>query len=233
MGKRPKETGTKASVMSQRQRYCGRGGSDRNISTGSARVAPWCGRLGLTIPMAIFSAHTASLPPPSRTPAGSRASSRYASIARRTTSVRGPPASAAPRTRTRRSIPTPPTPAGASRPPRTVPYPTPASAAERPSPDDPCARALRSNRPGPGCSTRRTSLPRGSSGRRVPSNRPSNQASLSSAPAAATLPAKKEGIGPREVLGRVTMQVFVRGHCTMIAAPVQCDVDGIPKGSHW
>jgi hypothetical protein len=29
----------------------------------------------------------------------------------------------------------------------------------------------------------------------------------------------------------VTMQVFVREHCTMIAAPVQCDVDGIPKGS--
>jgi hypothetical protein len=35
-----------------------------------------------------------------------------------------------------------------------------------------------------------------------------------------------------EVLDRVTMQVFVRGYCTMIAAPVQCDVDGIPKGSH-
>src|ERR1700722_234125 len=29
------------------------------------------------------------------------------------------------------------------------------------------------------------------------------------------------------------MQVFVRGDCTMIAAPVQCDVDGIPKGSHF
>src|SRR4029077_15297682 len=28
------------------------------------------------------------------------------------------------------------------------------------------------------------------------------------------------------------MQVFVRGDRTMIAAPVQCDVDGIPKGSH-
>ena len=36
-----------------------------------------------------------------------------------------------------------------------------------------------------------------------------------------------------EVLDRVTMQVFVRDHCTMIAAPVQCDVDGIPKGSHY
>ena len=45
-------------------------------------------------------------------------------------------------------------------------------------------------------------------------------------------PAKEEGIGLREVLGRVTMQVFVRAHCTMIAAPVQCDVDKIPKGSH-
>jgi hypothetical protein len=30
----------------------------------------------------------------------------------------------------------------------------------------------------------------------------------------------------------VTMQLFVRGNCTMIAAPVQSDVDGIPKGSH-
>jgi hypothetical protein len=35
-----------------------------------------------------------------------------------------------------------------------------------------------------------------------------------------------------EVLGRVTMQVFVRDPYAMIAAPVQCDVDGIPKGSH-
>jgi len=29
------------------------------------------------------------------------------------------------------------------------------------------------------------------------------------------------------------MQLFVREHCTMIAAPVQCDVDGIQKGSHY
>src|SRR5678816_2302838 len=33
-------------------------------------------------------------------------------------------------------------------------------------------------------------------------------------------PAKEEGIGLVEVRGRVTMQVFVRDHCTMIAAPV-------------
>src|SRR5438132_11194161 len=45
-------------------------------------------------------------------------------------------------------------------------------------------------------------------------------------------PAKEEGIGPVEVLDRMTKQVFVRRDCTMIAAPVQCDVDGIPKGSH-
>src|SRR6185503_17721270 len=45
-------------------------------------------------------------------------------------------------------------------------------------------------------------------------------------------PAKEEGIGLVEVLDRVTMQLLVRGNCTMIAAPVQCDVDGIPKGSH-
>ena len=45
--------------------------------------------------------------------------------------------------------------------------------------------------------------------------------------------AKKEGIGAIEVLDRVTMQVFIRDNCTVIAAPVQCDVDGIPKGSHY
>src|SRR5262245_14140272 len=65
--------------------------------------------------MATFSAHTASPPPPSRTPAGSRASSRYASTAPRTTSARGPLAWAAQRTRTHRSIPAPPTPSAASR----------------------------------------------------------------------------------------------------------------------
>src|SRR5215475_12138381 len=32
-------------------------------------------------------------------------------------------------------------------------------------------------------------------------------------------PAKEEGIGSVEVLDRVTMQLFVREHCTMIAAP--------------
>jgi hypothetical protein len=32
--------------------------------------------------------------------------------------------------------------------------------------------------------------------------------------------------------GHVTMQLFVREHRTMIAAPVQGDVDGIPNGSH-
>jgi hypothetical protein len=40
--------------------------------------------------MATFLAHSASPPPPRRTPAGLRASSRHASIARRTTSVHGP-----------------------------------------------------------------------------------------------------------------------------------------------
>src|SRR5687767_854362 len=43
-------------------------------------------------------------------------------------------------------------------------------------------------------------------------------------------PAEEEGIGLVEVLDRVTMQVFVRGYCTMIAAPVQRHVHGIPKG---
>src|SRR5215472_2547541 len=46
-------------------------------------------------------------------------------------------------------------------------------------------------------------------------------------------PAKEEGIGLVEVLNRVAMQLFVRWYCPMIAAPVQCDVDGIPKGSHY
>ena len=36
-----------------------------------------------------------------------------------------------------------------------------------------------------------------------------------------------------EVLGGMTMQVFIRGNWTMIAAAVQCDVDGIPKGLHY
>jgi hypothetical protein len=31
----------------------------------------------------------------------------------------------------------------------------------------------------------------------------------------------------------VTMQLFVRDDCPVIAAPVQCDVDGIAKGSHY
>src|SRR5438132_14250724 len=59
--------------------------------------------------MATFSARTASPLPPSRTPAGSRASGRHASIAPRTTSARGPRAWDAPRTRTHRSIPAPST----------------------------------------------------------------------------------------------------------------------------
>ena len=36
-----------------------------------------------------------------------------------------------------------------------------------------------------------------------------------------------------EVFDRVSMQVFVRWYYTMIAAAVQCDVDGIPKRSHF
>src|SRR6266545_2130744 len=46
-------------------------------------------------------------------------------------------------------------------------------------------------------------------------------------------PAKEEGFGLLEVLDGVTMQVFVRDHCTMIAASVQRDVDGISKGTHY
>src|SRR6266496_2668687 len=46
-------------------------------------------------------------------------------------------------------------------------------------------------------------------------------------------PAKEQGIGLGEFLGPETMQLFVRGTCTMIDAAVQCDIDGIPKGSHY
>jgi hypothetical protein len=28
------------------------------------------------------------------------------------------------------------------------------------------------------------------------------------------------------------MQFFVRGDCPVIAAPIHCDIDGVPKGSH-
>src|SRR5690242_1852095 len=55
---------------------------------------------GLTSPRATFSAHTASPPRLSRTPAGSRASGRHTWIVPRTALVRGPPAWDGPRTRT-------------------------------------------------------------------------------------------------------------------------------------
>ena len=45
-------------------------------------------------------------------------------------------------------------------------------------------------------------------------------------------PAKKESVGPVEVLDCMPMQIFVRGNSTVIAASVQRDVDGIPKGAH-
>ena len=40
-------------------------------------------------------------------------------------------------------------------------------------------------------------------------------------------------LSPFLLLDRVTMQLFVGDNCTMIAAPIQCDVDGIAKGSHY
>lgn len=43
--------------------------------------------------------------------------------------------------------------------------------------------------------------------------------------------AKEEGVGAVEVLDRVTTKLFVRDYAAMIAAPVQGDVDGVPKGS--
>ena|SRR5687768_8350425 len=41
------------------------------------------------------------------------------------------------------------------------------------------------------------------------------------------------GIGPVQVIDRVTMQLFVADFCGMVAASVQRDVDGIAKGSHY
>src|SRR6476646_7838722 len=185
--------------------------------------------------MTTFSAHTASPPPPSRTPAGSRASSRHASITPRTTSVHVPLAWAAPRTRTHRSISAPPTPGATSRLQPTVltrlllellnglPQ---IPAHELRVPIDPVQGArhdvllCRVDRPGEGFHPVRP--------RRRPRRLPPRCLHH-----LIGHPAKKEGIGLLEVLDRVTMQVFVRQHRTMIAAPVQCDVDGIPKGSHY
>ncbi len=79
----------------------------------------------MTQKTATVSARIALPPPPSQTLAGPRVSSRAASTAPRATSARGPPPWGAPRTRTHRSVPVPPAPAGASRLPRTVPCPTP------------------------------------------------------------------------------------------------------------
>jgi hypothetical protein len=38
--------------------------------------------------------------------------------------------------------------------------------------------------------------------------------------------AKQQGVGPGDVFGCVTMQFFVRDTRSMIAAPVQGDIDG-------
>ena len=43
---------------------------------------------------------------------------------------------------------------------------------------------------------------------------------------------QKKGIGLLNDLGRVTMHVFVRRDCTMIAAAVQRDIDGVAKRTH-
>jgi hypothetical protein len=48
----------------------------------------------------------------------------------------------------------------------------------------------------------------------------------------ASHPAEEESIGLGDVLGRVTVQVFVRDHHTIFAAPVQSDVDGVPQAPH-
>src|SRR5439155_13786202 len=72
----------------------------RFVPRSSATASIALGTASAEGPMATFSAHTASPPPLRRTPAGSRALSRHASIAPRTTSAHGPLAWAVPRTRT-------------------------------------------------------------------------------------------------------------------------------------
>lgn len=36
-----------------------------------------------------------------------------------------------------------------------------------------------------------------------------------------------------EVLDHATMQVFLQDFYTIIAVPIRCDVNGMPKGSHY
>jgi len=45
-------------------------------------------------------------------------------------------------------------------------------------------------------------------------------------------PTEEKGIGLLDVPGVVTVHLFVRDACPVIDAPVQGDVDGVPKGSH-
>jgi hypothetical protein len=45
-------------------------------------------------------------------------------------------------------------------------------------------------------------------------------------------PSKQQGIGPVEILDRVTMEVLVDKTSAMIAAAVESDVDGVAQGSH-
>jgi catechol 2,3-dioxygenase-like lactoylglutathione lyase family enzyme len=96
-------------------------------------------------------------------------------------------------------------------------------------------RAPRSNRPGPGCSRRRLLRRVNRPGEGFhpigPLSRPRRRPPRCLHHLVGH-PAEEEGICLSEVLGRVTMQVFVRGDFTVLAATVQCDVDGISEGSH-
>src|SRR5258707_2178774 len=187
--------------------------------------------------MATFSAHTASPPPPSRTPAGSRASSRHASIAPRTTSAHGPLAwlhhelvliDQSQLRQRQRELHTSHEQSLTRLPLELLNGLRQIPAHELRVPIDPVdikgARhdvlLCRVDRPGEGFHPIRPRSP--------PRRRPKRCLHHF-----VSHPAKEEGIGLVEVLDRVTMQVFVRGNCTMIAAPVQCDVDGIPKGPHY
>ena len=99
----------------------------------------------------------------------------------------------------------------------------------------PRARAPRSNRPGQGarhdillCRVDRPGEGFHPIGHPIrPHSRPRGPRHAASIISWITRP--KEGIGLREVLGRVTMRDFVRDYCPMISTR-QCDVDGYRRG---
>ena len=113
----------RAAIASRRDRLRGRGGGVGADDARLLRVHLRGEARGTQDVVATYAARTASPPPPRRTQVDLQASSRYASIARRTVSAHGPLSWGAQRARTHRSIPAPPAPAGAFTPPVNSPLP--------------------------------------------------------------------------------------------------------------